>query len=65
MPMLGRIKNLFVAVVFTLKPTLSQEGLCSVRVVVTTSLNGPEGREGGREEGGKEGEKECATTFTS
>ena len=57
MPLLGRTPNLFAAVVFTLKPTLSLEGLCNVRLVVTISLNGPKGREGGRK-GGREGERE-------
>lgn len=43
-PLFGRTQYRRGAVVFTLKHTFLSVGLASFRVVVTTSVNGPEGR---------------------
>ena len=40
-PLLGLTQYCLGAVVFTLNPTLSFDGLRSVSLVVTTSVNGP------------------------
>ena len=41
-PQFGRTQYRFGAVVLTLKQTSSEDGFDSLRMVVTTSLNGPE-----------------------
>lgn len=46
-PLFGRTQYRRGAVVFTLKHTFLSVGLASFRVVVTTSVNGPEGRKTG------------------
>ena len=43
-PLFGRTQYLRGAVVFTLKHTLLSEGFFSLRLVVTTSVKGPDGQ---------------------